>query len=135
MTSQMEVEAAQSASAYPLQVLLVRIINRENNTVEAVLLKEKQTAGEDPVITFSLESASDTIVQRTRILLVIDTGDFEFFMASQFKKLYNPLQLITWPYELFYALITLDRVPIVCQSTLIRAVIADERTRYSFKLG
>lgn len=131
----MEVEAAQSASAYPLQVLLVRIINRENNTVEAVLLKEKQTAGEDPVITFSLESASDTIVQRTRILLVIDTGDFEFFMASQFKKLYNPLQLITWPYELFYALITLDRVPIVCQSTLIRAVIADERTRYSFKLG
>ena len=62
MTSQMEVEAAQSASAYPLQVLLVRIVNRENNTAEAVLLKEKQTAGEDPVITFSLESTSDTIV-------------------------------------------------------------------------
>ena len=90
------------------------MVNRENNTVEAALLKEKQTSGEDPIITFSLESVSDAIVQRTRILLVIDTSDFEFFMSSQFKKLYNPLQLVTWPYELFYALITLDRVPVVC---------------------
>lgn len=110
----MEVEASQSASAYPLQVLLVRTINKEANSVEAVLLKDKQTPGEDPVVTFSLESASNTVAQRTRILLVIDTEDFEFFMSSQFKKLYNPLQLVTWPYELFYALITLDKVPIVC---------------------